>query len=68
MPMRSELPISKIQLSDRQSAFGDAWSWIAETVTNPELGMISLFCAVGLWLTFYFLDFSLDLAALGPLP
>ncbi len=68
MPMRSELPISNIQLNDRRSAVSDAWTWIAATITNPELGMIALFCAVGLWLTFDFLHFSSDLPALGSLP
>ena len=38
----------------------EARSWIVATVGDPEFGMIALFCAVGLWLTFYFIHlFSL---------
>ena len=51
MPMRTDLQISDVRLNDRQSAMGEVWSWIAATVTNPEFGMVALFCAVGLWLT-----------------
>lgn len=57
MPMRDELQNSDIDLSDRQSAIGDGRSGIVTTVSNPEFGMIALFCAVGLWLTFYYLHY-----------
>jgi hypothetical protein len=65
MPMRSELQISNVQWTDRQPAVSEVWSWIATAVTNPELGMIALFCAVGLWLTFLFIHLSPDFGAMA---
>lgn len=65
MPMRDELQILDIDLSDRQSAIGDGRSGIVATVSNPEFGMIALFCAVGLWLTFYYLHLFQSFAAFG---
>ncbi len=55
MPMRGELQISAAHLNYRRPVIDDVWSWLVATVTNPEFGVIALFCAVGLWLTFYFL-------------
>jgi hypothetical protein len=65
MPMRDELQISDIDLSDRRTINGDAASCIIPTITSPEFGMVALFCAVGLWTTFYFLHFSSLLNAAG---
>jgi hypothetical protein len=55
--MRGELQILPADLSNRRSAIDDAWSCSLATLTNPEFGMIALFCAVGLWLTFHGLHF-----------
>jgi hypothetical protein len=55
--MRGELQISAADLSNRRPVADDKWSWSLTTLTNPEFGMIALFCAVGLWLTFHGLHF-----------
>jgi hypothetical protein len=57
MPMRYELQISAAPLSDRPSAMWAIWSWIVATIKSPEFLMVVLFCAVGLWLTFYFIHY-----------
>jgi len=57
MPMRGELQMRDIDPRDRRSAIDDAQPRIIATMANPEFGMIALFCAVGLWLTFYHLHF-----------
>ncbi len=57
MPMRGELQILPADLSNRRSEIDDVWSCSLATLANPEFGMIALFCAVGLWLTFYGLHF-----------
>jgi hypothetical protein len=65
MPMRSELRVSSLDLDDRQSA-SDAWPAIVTTISDPEFAMIALFCAVGLWLTFYGLHVLQRVATFGP--
>lgn len=55
MPMRSELPMPTVLLSRRVSATDKVLSWIVATLRSPEFLMVVLFCAVGLWLTFYLL-------------
>jgi hypothetical protein len=63
--MRDELQISDVDRGDGQSAIGDGRPGIVATVSNPELGMIALFCAVGLWLTFYYLHLVQSFASFG---
>jgi hypothetical protein len=63
--MRGELQISAADLSTGRSVVDEVRSWIVATITNPEFGMIALFCAVGLWLTFYFFQFSSFLNTAG---
>jgi hypothetical protein len=41
------------------------WDWIVATVENPEFLMVVLFCTVGLWLTFYLLNFFPDFGAVS---
>jgi len=55
--MRGELQTSAADLSNRRPVARDEWSCSLATLTNPEFGMIALFCAVGLWLTFHFMPF-----------
>lgn len=59
MPMRGELRSSAADLYYRRSVIEEV------TVTNPELAMIALFCAVGLWLSFYFIHFFPDFGELA---
>lgn len=64
MPMRSELQISRAAPSYRLLPLNEAWSWIVATIQNPEFLMIVLFCAVGLWLTFDFIQRFPDFGAM----
>jgi hypothetical protein len=57
MPMRGELSICPLKSRRRASATERVCAWIVATIKNPEFLMIALFCAVGLWLTFYFVHF-----------
>jgi hypothetical protein len=79
MPMRGEIQISAARPRQsevpretwretrhetrRESWLDKTWQWIVATVENPEFLMIVLFCTVGLWLTFYFINFFPDFGA-----
>lgn len=63
MPMRSEIQIAAARPSYRETWSDKVWQWIAATITNPEFLAIVLFCAVGLWLTFYFMHYFPDFGA-----
>jgi hypothetical protein len=64
MPMRAELPIASARMSNDPSVAERLWSWIVATVKNPEFLMVAVFCAVGLWLTFYFMHHFPDYGAM----
>lgn len=51
MPLRGELPLC----AELPSKTQQVWAWAIATITNPEFCMVALFCAVGLWMTFYFM-------------
>lgn len=63
MPMRAELPVAAARIINRPSPFDRVGSWIIATIRCPEFLMVTLFCAVGLWLTFYFLHYFPDFGA-----
>jgi hypothetical protein len=65
MPMRAELPIAVTRTRNDPSALDRAWSWIIATIKNPEFLAVTLFCAVGLWLTFYFMHYFPDYGAMS---
>lgn len=54
MPMRGELLVCTADRRKGRSQVGQIWAWVAGTIKNPEFQMVALFCAAGLWLTFYF--------------
>jgi hypothetical protein len=64
MPMRAELPIAATRMSYPPSALDRVGSWIIATIKCPEFLMVALFCAVGLWLTFYFMHYFPDFGAM----
>lgn len=68
MPMRGELQIAMDRPGDRLRRLNEVWSWIVATIKNPEFLMIVLFCAVGLWLTFYLIRFCPDFGAIAGSP
>jgi hypothetical protein len=72
MPMRGEIQVSaaRPQVSvarprDPEPSVESAWKWIVATIENPEFLMIALFCTVGLWLTFFLINFFPDFAAIS---
>ena len=65
MPMRAELPIRAARASNDPPVMDKAWSWIVATVQSPEFLMVALFCAIGLWLTFYFIHYFPDYGAVA---
>jgi len=65
MPMRAELPIAAARMNNTPSVLDSVWSWFAATVKSPEFLMVALFCAVGLWLTFYFIHYFPDYGAMA---
>jgi hypothetical protein len=68
MPMRSEIQISVAEPRRRETWMDKAWQWTVATVENPEFLMVVLFCAVGLWMTFYFIHYFPDFGALQQMP
>jgi hypothetical protein len=60
MPARGELQISMERPGYRLLPRNEIWCSIVAAIKNPEFLMIVLFCAVGLWLTFYLMNFCLD--------
>jgi len=64
MPMRSEIQIAATRPRPRETWMDKVWQRIVATIENPEFLMIVLFCAVGLWLTFYFLHYFPDYGAM----
>ena len=67
MPMRGELPIRLAQPYGRASLTEQVFSAIAAAITNTELTMLAAFCATGLlvsvWLIQYFPDYGEMVAA-----
>jgi hypothetical protein len=64
MPMRGELQISTARPSSRKTWAEGVWERIVAIIENPEFLIVALFCAVGLWLTFYFVHFFPDYGAM----
>jgi hypothetical protein len=65
MPMRAELPIATARTSSPPSALDKVAALTAATIKSPEFLMVVLFSLVGLWLTFYFINFFPDYAAMS---
>lgn len=65
MPMRGEIQVSVARPCSRESRVDKVWAWIVAAIENPEFLMIILFCTVGLWLTFYFIQFFPDYGAMA---
>lgn len=72
MPMRGELLVCAAGRRRGKSQAGQIWAWAVATSNNPEFQMVALFCAIGLWLTFYFMhhfqDFGAAVNLLEPIP
>lgn len=66
MPMRSELSVCAAGPRKETSASREVWEWTVATLKNPEFQMVAVFCAVGLWLTFYFMARFPDFGEAGP--
>ena len=68
MPMRGEIQVSAAQPRTeprpRELAMDKVWQWIVVAIENPEFLMVVLFCAVGLWLSFYFIHYFPDYGAM----
>ena len=65
MPMRGEIEISAVRPRHRETRMDKVWEWIVATIENPEFLMIVLFCTIGLWLTFYLINFFPDFGAMS---
>lgn len=65
MPMRAELPVAAPRISKPPSALDKVGSWIIATIKSPEFLMVAFFCAVGLWLTFYFIHYFPEFGAMA---
>jgi hypothetical protein len=55
MPMRGELPACDAGPCRVTSTLRLGWVWAVAGLKDPEFQLVALFCAVGLWLTFYFI-------------